>query len=133
MDYINGKSTEELEVAKVSCDDKCDLGRWLYGPATAHARLPEYRDLKSSHAAFHRSVGVIVQCVHDHHIDEAKSMLGGEFFQLSNQTVRAIKSLQNKVEGGGALPSPARPAAPQRSAARPPKASKTDEEEWKEF
>ncbi len=141
VDYINGKSNEELEVDKVSCDDKCDLGRWLYGPAIAHARLPEYKDLKSSHAAFHRSVGDIVQCVHDHHHDEATGKLGGEFFQLSNQTVRAIKSLQYKVEGGSTagggqrvLPTPARSAVPQRSAARAlPKASKADDEEWKEF
>jgi methyl-accepting chemotaxis protein len=140
VDYIKGKSNEELEVDKVSCDDKCDLGRWLYGPATAHARLAEYKDLKSSHAAFHRSVGDIVQCVHDHHADRAMDKLGGEFFQLSNQTIRAIKSLQHKVEGGAAgggqraLPTPsARPAAPQRSVARQPKASQSDDEEWKEF
>jgi methyl-accepting chemotaxis protein len=138
MDYIKGKSNEELEVDKVSCDDQCDLGRWLYGPAATHARLPEYKDLKSSHAAFHRSVGDIVQCVHDHHTDKAMDKLGGEFFKLSNQTVHAIKSLQQKVEGGSAtgggqhaLP-PARSAV-SRSAARPPKASQSDDEEWKEF
>ena len=141
MDYINGKSKEELEVANVSCDDKCDLGRWLYGPATAHARLPEYKDLKSSHAAFHRSVGDIVQCVHDHHHDQATSKLGGEFFQLSNQTVRAIKSLQYKVEGdsteGGGqrtLPTPPGLVAPKLSTARSlPKAGKSDDGDWKEF
>jgi len=131
MDYINGKSTEELEVAKVSCDDKCDLGRWLYGPAEVHARLPEYHDLKKSHASFHRSVGVIVQCVHDHHADQAKKLLGGEFFQLSNQTIRAIKSLQNKVEGGG---QPAISASPQGNSGKYlPKTSMDNEDEWKEF
>lgn len=104
VDYIKGNSTEALEVARVSCDDKCDLGKWLYGPATSYARMPEYSELKKSHAAFHRSVGVIVQCVHDHHQDEATSKLGGEFFQLSNQTVRAIKTLQAKVGGGQTLP-----------------------------
>ena len=97
IDYIKGKSNEQLEVAKVSCDDKCDLGRWLYGPALEHASIQEYKELKNSHAAFHRSVGDIVQCVHDHHTDEAMDKVGGEFFQLSNQTVRAIKSLQSKV------------------------------------
>jgi methyl-accepting chemotaxis protein len=97
VDYIKGNSNEQLEVAKVSCDDQCDLGRWLYGPATAHARLTEYGELKKSHAAFHRSVGEIVQCVHDHHSDEAMHKLGGEFFQLSNQTIRAIKTLEAKV------------------------------------
>ena len=97
VDYIRGKSEEHLEVDKVSCDDKCDLGRWLYGPATQYARMPEYGGLKKSHAAFHQSVGSIVQCVHDHQQDEAMRKLGGEFFQLSNQTVRNIRLLQEKV------------------------------------
>lgn len=99
IDYIKGNSQEELEVAKVSCDDKCDLGKWLYGPATSYAQMQEYSDLKHSHAEFHRSVGVIVQCVHDKQLDEATKKLGGEFFQLSNQTIRAIKALQARVTG----------------------------------
>ena len=98
VDYIKGDSKEELEVEKVACDDKCDLGKWLYGSAASFARLPEYNELKDSHAQFHRSVGVIVQCVHDHKHDEATSKLGGEFFQLSNQTIRAIKALKTRVD-----------------------------------
>ncbi|MFA6063124.1 MAG: methyl-accepting chemotaxis protein [Gallionella sp.] len=105
VDYIKGNSQEQLEVARVSCDDLCDLGKWLYGPAKSYANLTEYADLKKSHAAFHRSVGVIVQCVHDHHLDEATSKLGGEFFQLSNQTIRAIKLLEGRVSGAQRLPS----------------------------
>ncbi len=104
VDYIKGNSSEELEVAKVSCDDKCDLGKWLYGPAKTYQHYPEYGELKKSHAAFHRSVGVIVQCVHDKHMDEATSKLGGEFFQLSNQTIRAIKTLQSRVSSVPRLP-----------------------------
>jgi methyl-accepting chemotaxis protein len=139
VDYINGKSNENLDVDTVSCDDKCDLGRWLYGPATAHTRLAEYKNLKESHAAFHRSVGSIVKCVHDHRIDEAKNKLGGEFFQLSNQTVRAIQILQGKVEGSSGtegrrlLPTPQVRSAPQRPAKSLPKANISDDDEWKEF
>jgi methyl-accepting chemotaxis protein len=102
VDYIKGSSQEELEVAKVSCDDKCDLGKWLYGPAKSYAQMPEYGELKHSHAEFHRSVGVIVQCVHDKHLDEATKLLGGEFFQLSNKTIRSIKALQARVTGSSA-------------------------------
>ncbi len=100
VDYIKGNSKEQLEVDKVSRDDQCPLGSWLYGPATAHARLPEYDDLKKIHASFHRGVGDIVQCVHDHKQGEAMHKLGGDFFQFSTQTVKAIRSLQARVEGG---------------------------------
>jgi methyl-accepting chemotaxis protein len=141
IDYIKGKSTEQLEVAKVSCDDQCDLGRWMYGPATVHSRLTEYKDLKHAHAAFHRSVGNIVECVHEHHTDKAMDMLGGEFFQLSNQTVRAIKSLQYKVdeEGMSTGGQPALSASPRFTPKPPvaarklPTARKPDDEDWKEF
>ena len=97
IDFIKGKSSEQFEVANVSCDDQCELGQWLYSEAVSYGRLPEYKKLITSHAAFHRSVGDIVQCVHDHRHNEAMGKLGGEFFQLSNQTVRAIKLLQDKI------------------------------------
>jgi methyl-accepting chemotaxis protein len=123
IDYIRGQSKEQLEVAKVSCDDKCDLGKWLYGPAKSHANLSEYGDLKASHAEFHRCVGGIVQCVHDHQQEEAMSRLGGEFFQLSNQTVKAIKSLQSRVTTGASTAIVTKPRSNQGAQA----------EEWEEF
>ena len=113
IDYIKGNSKENLEVAKVSCDDQCALGGWLYGGARAHVRLPEYEVLRQHHAAFHRSVGSIVQCVHDQKNSDAMKQLGGEFFQNSNQTIKAIKALQIKVEhsaGRGLLALPVRRA-----------------------
>ena len=103
IDYIKGNSKEHLEVAKVSCDDQCALGGWLYGGARAHAKLPEYEALRQHHASFHRSVGSIVQCVHDQKQSDAMKQLGGEFFQHSNQTIKAIKALQNKVEKNAAV------------------------------
>ncbi len=102
--YIKGSSTENLEVKKVSRDDQCPLGEWLYGSATAYARLPEYDELKKHHAAFHKGVGEIVQCVHDNKKSEATDKLGGDFFRASTRTVEAIKSLQSKVEGSAPRP-----------------------------
>jgi methyl-accepting chemotaxis protein len=98
INYIKGNSKEKLEVEKVSRDDVCPLGCWIYGDATEYQQLPEYAEVKSHHAAFHKSVGGIVQCVHDNHTDEAMMRLGGEFYQQSNQTIGAIKILQAKVK-----------------------------------
>ncbi|MBA4382731.1 MAG: chemotaxis protein [Sideroxydans sp.] len=99
VNYVKGTSDEQLEVEKVSRDDQCPLGNWLYGPATTYSNYREYEELKKNHAAFHQGVGDIVQCVHDHKNDEAMSKLGGVFFQQSNKTIKSIKSLQAKVEG----------------------------------
>jgi len=102
INYVKGSSTEELDVAKVSKDDVCDLGCWIHGPATAHAAKAEYKALKSAHADFHKSVGKIVQCVHDGKAEEAQRLLGGEFFHNSNKTIKAINTLQSLAEGRAA-------------------------------
>jgi methyl-accepting chemotaxis protein len=135
MDYINGKSQEKLDVTKVSRDDQCPLGQWIHGSATSYSSMREYGDLKKHHAAFHRSVGEIVQCVHDHEHDEATKKLGGDFFRQSTQTVKAIRALQNRVEGGA--PAHHQPVvsqqrmAPRGGRAAPPPAS--DDGDWQEF
>lgn len=61
--------------------------------------MPELSDLRKLHAEFHKTVGGIVRCVHEHKVDEAKRLLGGDFFTTSNRTVSAIQALQAKVEG----------------------------------
>jgi methyl-accepting chemotaxis protein len=98
VNYIKGTGTEELDVATVSRDDQCPLGGWIYGQASIHNTLPEYDELKVHHASFHSCVGEIVQCVHDQDLDQAKKMLGGEFFQNSKKTIASIKALQRQVE-----------------------------------
>lgn len=102
IEYINGRSNEELEVAKVSCDDKCDLGKWIYGDAKKYAHLKEYDALKTHHAVFHQSVGGIVEATQQGEVEQAKKMLGGDFYKASNKTIEAIRNMETRVEGGNA-------------------------------
>jgi methyl-accepting chemotaxis protein len=99
IDYINGKSNEHLDIAAVSCDDKCDLGKWIYGSASKHQHTKEYKQLKRSHAEFHSSVGDIVRSVQNNDTEMAKRLLGGDFYQYSNNTVKAINAMQSVIEG----------------------------------
>lgn len=99
IEFINGRSNEQLDESKVCRDDQCDLGKWIYGPAQCHASLNEYSDLRKSHADFHQSVGQIVRCVHEHKQDEAKRLLGAEFASASKRTIKAIHDMQIKIEG----------------------------------
>jgi methyl-accepting chemotaxis protein len=98
VDYINGRSHEKLEIGNVSCDNKCDLGKWIYSNAVKYGSLPEYKDLKSTHATFHKSVGDIVECVQKNNQNQAKQLLGGDFSRHSKSTVNAIRQMQAKVE-----------------------------------
>jgi methyl-accepting chemotaxis protein len=99
VNYLSGRSDEQLDVKLVSCDDKCDLGKWIHNDAKRHAHLPEYTKLKESHATFHQSVGAIVECAQANKTKEARAMLGGEFSQTSKSTVRAIEAMQQRIEG----------------------------------
>lgn len=99
VNYINGKSEEKLEVSKVCRDDQCDLGKWIHGPAKRYVNAAEYQALKASHADFHKSVGGIVEFVDQGLIHEAKNLLGGDFYQYSNKTIKALGLMQQSVEG----------------------------------
>lgn len=98
VQYVGGQSHEDFDVEAVSCDDKCDLGKWIYGPATRHSTSSEYKNLRTSHADFHKTVGNIIKCVHDHKVDEARLLLGGDFAGASKKTISAIHAMQAKTE-----------------------------------
>jgi len=121
VNYINGRSDEQLDVATVSCDDKCDLGKWIYHEGQKHASSSEYKNLRQSHADFHKSVGGIVKSVDRQDIDEAKKLLGGDFSRLSIQTVKAIHTMQEKIE------------AVQLPAFGGSSKTGTDDSDWQEF
>ncbi len=97
VQYIGGQSHESFDVAAVSCDDKCDLGKWIHGPATKHSSLTEYKNLRVSHADFHKTVGAIIGHVHNHKTDEARMLLGGDFAVTSRKTISAIHAMRDKA------------------------------------
>ena len=121
INYIKDSSSENLDVATVSRDDKCDLGCWIHGPAIRHAKTGEYKELKAAHKQFHLSVGHVVKAKQSGNTDEAQRLLGGEFFKSSTQTIRAIEALQARVEGSSSRKTPALPA------------KLRNEDEWEEF
>lgn len=94
VNFINGKSTEHLEVDKVCRDDQCELGKWIHGPALQYGQTADYTNLKQSHKEFHESVGEIVECVDKGLVKEAKSLLGGKFSQNSKKTIQALGEME---------------------------------------
>ncbi len=121
VNYIKGSGEEHLDIAKVSRDDQCALGQWIYGEAQKHAALPEYAELRAAHAEFHKSVGGIVRCVHEHKPDDARQLLGGDFYKNSNRTIAAIDAIESRVSNS---------TKGSKSASLK---TGTDNEEWQEF
>ncbi|MFC5505028.1 methyl-accepting chemotaxis protein [Bosea massiliensis] len=58
--YIR-RPDQSLRAIEVARDDVCELGCWIHGPGRNLAGAKEYAELKSAHAAFHRTAADIVR------------------------------------------------------------------------
>jgi methyl-accepting chemotaxis protein len=92
---------ETLDVATVSRDDCCVLGKWLHGPGRPiFGHLPIFGDLTAKHANFHREAGRVAQAVNNGQYDEALAMTEQDtpFADASGAVGMAIRGLK-KVAG----------------------------------
>lgn len=59
--YIEEKSSENLDPNIICRDDKCVLGIWIHTSGKEHfGQIPLYQDIKETHAQFHTIAGDIV-------------------------------------------------------------------------
>jgi hypothetical protein len=80
-----GTSNEQLEVAVVAQDNVCALGKWLYTEGKQHySHLPEYEELRKTHADFHLCAGEVLIEFHNNQIESATQLLRGKFRNLSD-------------------------------------------------
>ncbi len=90
----------EWDTASVSCDDRCDLGQWIYSRGVKfYAELPEFQRLREDHAAFHRAAAEVLRLVQQGNTDEAKKMLCDEFDRLSITVIGHLNVLEKIVQG----------------------------------
>lgn len=52
---------DSYQLEKVSADDLCKVGQWIYGLGKEYEGMPEYEALKQKHAKFHRCAGDVVK------------------------------------------------------------------------
>jgi methyl-accepting chemotaxis protein len=129
LSYVAGTSKEELDPAVVSCDDKCALGKWIYGtckPAMGGDRRCE--NLVTSHASFHKSAGEIIRRKLAGDAKTATQVLKGDFARYSNETVRHIEIMRMAWRSGARGT-----AATAKAATAAPAQLGAAEDEWQEF
>lgn len=90
------KPDQSLKAADVAMDNKCDLGKWIYGEGAKHSALPEFSSLKTEHAKFHKCAAAIITMA-----DAGKSVAeevalgsGSEFSTASSNVVSAILKMK---------------------------------------
>ncbi|MDX2471858.1 MAG: CZB domain-containing protein [SAR324 cluster bacterium] len=93
----------DYTVEEVACDDKCSLGKWIYGDGVAYKNAPAYEPLRNVHADFHVSTSKIIGQIQEGKKDEAKAALesGSPYVDLSLQTIVQIRELREYIEEQG--------------------------------
>jgi hypothetical protein len=97
--YISGASQEDLNEHHVCLDDRCDLGRWIYGHGRRYyGDLPVFNQLRCHHADFHRSAGNVVALYKTKGAAAAQKALHEEFDLHSLRVVRGLEGLERHVK-----------------------------------
>jgi Chemoreceptor zinc-binding domain len=91
---IEGTSDERPDVAVVSQDNQCHLGKWLYSEGKAlYGHLPEYESVRKVHAEFHVCAAAVLE---QHNLGndlEAELLLKTKFRSTSNNNQMQLTRL----------------------------------------
>jgi len=97
-DHLHGKSTEDLQIGAVSCDDKRTLGKWIYSSGKQKfSHLKELEELRVTHANFHLCAGEILLKHDTDEKDAAEHLLNNQFKKLSGQIQLMLVRLHTKA------------------------------------
>lgn len=95
---IEGQET--LDPVQVAEDNRCDLGKWIYGDGCKYSSLPEFATLKAEHTAFHKTASEVIRRLNSGDKTGAKAMLneGTLFSRLSMLVATAIRAFRKLAE-----------------------------------
>ena len=82
----------ETSAADAACDDRCPLGKWLYGPeldAGIRAGIP-YGVVRRLHAEFHQAASGVLAHVERGDPSGAAAAMDGNFGERADKLVRAL-------------------------------------------
>ena len=102
--YINGTSEEDLKLDAVSCDDKCPLGKWIYGQGGERFGYSEtFFEMKVHHANFHRCAGGVLAAAQAGETEKASRLLQhGDYVRASERVKQLLARLFVLVADGRA-------------------------------
>jgi chemoreceptor zinc-binding protein len=88
-----------LRAAEAGADNRCELGKWIYGEGSTYSALPTFATLKHEHARFHKAVGAVIKKVDSGQPATAESELGSksELSRASSAVVLAITTMKKQL------------------------------------
>ena len=90
---------ETMDVATISKDNCCELGKWLHGEAKHKlGHLASYLDCVGKHAVFHTEAGKVASAINAKKYAEAESMIdaGTSYHAVSGAVGTAIMRLKRE-------------------------------------
>lgn len=88
---------EKLDAAEICRDDRCTLGKWIYGDGQHYAETNNFEKMRAEHAAFHKHAAAIVTFANRGDLDTATEVLNGVYARTSNNLKRDIIALAREV------------------------------------
>jgi chemoreceptor zinc-binding protein len=90
---------EHMDVAAISADNSCALGKWLHGDGKAkYGSLRAYKDCLDSHAQFHVEAGKVAAMVNQAKFNDTLIGAGSAFGAASNHVGSAIIHLKKEAK-----------------------------------
>jgi len=92
---------EQLDLATLSRDDRCELGQWLHGEGkSSYGRLTSHADCVHKHVIFHSEVTKVARAVNAKQFDAAESMLNAGTPYAKASSALSVSFLQLRKEAG---------------------------------
>lgn len=90
---------KSLKHEDVCLDNKCPLGKWIYGEGSKYSHLNEFQKLKPAHAKFHKEAAEIVKKANSGAkvTEEMALSASSPFTNASKEVASIILSLKSKI------------------------------------
>jgi hypothetical protein len=96
--FLAGSSAEQLDPEAIRHDDRCALGKWIYGAGKSMSDLPRYEEVRGLHAQFHQNAADVVTLHLAGNTSEAEKLLQGDYSRLSEKLKHRLIGLSQQVK-----------------------------------
>lgn len=92
--FLTGKSTEDLRPEVICFDSRCDLGKWLHGPAKEQlGKYTSLQQLVAEHKSFQYQASNVVSLTQAGKVGDAEKLLLNGFKLSSERVIKFLRDL----------------------------------------
>lgn len=96
--YRTGQVEAQLDPDIIRLDDRCALGKWIYGEGKPMGALPGYDEVRALRAAYRQNAAEVVSLHQAGKAAEAEILLNGGYSPLSEKLKHRLPGLSDQVK-----------------------------------